>query len=444
MRKRGGILTRPNVDSIVMPENVRIGLMIAEHRAKCKTNGCDFNYHALAFGQSPFHIPPPVAAALAKNTERSHYSAANGIPELREAIAGFNKRHFNLDVKADDIFVGPGVKGVIHTILSIIEGDLIIPSPTWIGYQPIAKLLRKESHILDTDLKDEYKVNPKKLDQLLSKFSGDQHLLVINNPHNPTGALYSEKELEAIIAVCRKYNVFILADEIYALTTYDFGKFTSIGTLYPEGTFTLNGLAKDRSAGGYRIGYTIFPTCCSEKLRFDFKKIAATVYTNISTPHQYAAVAAYEPNTEIEEYFDIARNIHRIMGRNLYAEFDKIEGLRATKPEGGFYFFLDFNDLKDELIKSGVKDSNSLGRSLLAHPYHFAMVTGDTNLIKPDNFGGRIAFVDYDGRTAFEAYRKNRPKTEKEEFEFFQKNAPNMTKAGETLQKYVNDIMSKK
>jgi len=362
------ILIEPNIASVTMPENVRVGLMVSEYRIKCKSMGCPFDYLAFAFGQSPLPLPKVLSQALIKNADKGHYSDANGVFELREAIAGFNERHFGLKVSPDDIFVGPGTKGVVHIIFNILQGDVIIPSASWIGYSPIANLLEKPVHVLPTELKNDYKIEAKQLETFLKKAKAKQHLLIINSPNNPTGAVYSKKELEAIATVCRKYNTYVLADEIYALTTYKMSDFTSMGTVYPEGTFTLNGIAKDRSAGGYRVGYTIFPTNCHDELRAEFKKVAATMYTNIPTPIQYAAITAYKPNKEIEEYFDTARKLHQLIGQYMSQEVGKIKGLRVTKPKGGFYFFVDFNDVKKNLKRKGVKTSNQLAEFLIGHP----------------------------------------------------------------------------
>ena len=120
--------------------------------------------------------------------------------------------------------------------------------------------------------------------------------------------------------------------------------------VYPEGCFITNGLSKDRSAGGYRLRFLHFANnVTTEKLFNDFKKVAATVYTNVSTPTQYAAIKAYEPNDEIEEYINITRQIHRIMGHYLSDEWNKVDGIKATQPDGAFYFFADFNELKPQI-----------------------------------------------------------------------------------------------
>jgi aspartate aminotransferase len=434
------ILVEPHVDSIRMPENLKIGLMVSEQRKKCQKVHCTAEYYGFAFGQSPFHVPGPIAEALAHSAYRGHYSDAQGIYELRKAIAGFNKRHFNLEVDPARIVVGPGSKQLIHIIFDVIRGDVIIPSPSWIGYFPQIKLLDKHFHTFHLKPELDYKIQPDDLDKFLSEIHKEQHVLVLNNPHNPTGNVYTEDELKQIADVCRERKSLVVADEIYALTTYGFSQFVSMGLIYPEGTFVTNGLSKDRSSGGYRLGSCILPDNCPKKLEEDFKKVAATVYTNVSTPTQYAAVTAYQPNEEIEEYFRTTREIHRMMGQFMSQGFNVIDGIRAAVPKGAFYFYADFNELSKDLKRKGVVDSNELSRSLISHPHHIATVTGDAVGIEPDNFGARIAFVDYDGKSAFEKFRQNPPKTKSEEVEFVQQNAPRMVKGIEALKNWVRLI----
>ena len=434
------ILVESTVDKIVTPDNLKVGLMVAKQREQCKNVGCSFDYYGLGFGQSPFHIPPPLSKALGESANQGHYSDAEGISELRKAISGFNKRHFGLDVEPERIVIGPGTKDLINTLFGIIKGGVIIPSPSWIGYRPQIYLLDKHFHTFYLKPEFNYKIQPDDLDEFISNLSGDQHTLILNNPHNPTGNVYSKEELEKIAEVCRKHNILVLADEIYALDTFEIEKFTSMGLVYPEGTFITNGLSKDRSAGGYRLGSCILPTTSSKKLAADFKKVAATIYTNVSTPTQFAAIKAYEPNDEIDEYIEITRQIHRMMGRYLSDEWNKVDGIKATRPDGAFYFFADFNDLSSDMKRKGVMNSNQLGESLLSCPHHLATVTGDANMLDPDNFGARIAFVDYDGKATFDNYKKNPPKSASEEVEFIKLNAPRMVKSTDALRGWVDFI----
>ncbi len=258
------ILVEKEINAIKMPENLRTGILIAEQRKKCTKMKCNFDFSALSFGQSPFHVPEVIAKALGQNSDKSHYSDAQGIIELRKKVAEFNKKHFGLEINPSRIIIGPGTKTLIHMIFEIIKGDIIIPSPSWIGYYPEIKLLKKHFHTFYLKPEFDYKIQPKDLDGFLFKLHKDQRILVLNNPHNPTGNLYSKKELEEITKICRKHNVFVIADEIYALTSYNFRNFVSMGKIYPEGTFVTNGLSKDRSAGGYRLGHCILPKNCSK------------------------------------------------------------------------------------------------------------------------------------------------------------------------------------
>lgn len=432
----------PVVDSISMPENLKLGLMVAQARKTCAINGCSEEYAGFGFGQSPFHVPSSIVNSLARNANKGHYSNAEGIMELREAICDFNKRYFGLSVSPSRIVVGPGTKDLFFSIFTMINGTVIIPTPSWIGYYPQLKLLKKHYHPFKLKAEDDYKIQPDELDAFLSSLTHEnsQHLLILNNPHNPTGAVYSKEELQQIAQVCRRNNVLVLADEIYALTTYQIKDFTSLGTIYPEGTFVTNGLSKDRSAGGYRLGYCILPEQTSNKLTEDFTKIAATFYTNVSTPIQYAAVTAYEPNEEIDEYFLIIREIHRIMGTYVRNEVCKIEGIDVTTPRGAFYFYADFNSLKSRFKEKGIMTSNELGYSMLEHPHHIAVVTGDALMLSPDDYGARFAFVDYDGEQAFKNYKEEPPRSVAEEKIFVENNAPRMVKGIESLKRYIEYI----
>lgn len=436
------IQVEDQIDKVVMPDNLKVGLMVAEQRKKCASGGCTEEFYGLGFGQSPFHVPPVLENALSENSNKGHYSAAEGILELRQAISGFNKRHFDLDVDPARIVVGPGTKDIINTLFGIIKGGVILPSPSWIGYRPQIHLLNKHFHTFYLKSENNFKILPKEFEEFVSGLSDGQHTLVLNNPHNPTGAVYTKNELKQLADVCRRKNIIILSDEIYALDTYDVSKFTSMAKVYPEGTFVTNGLSKDRSAGGYRLGSCILPTTSTEKLASDYKKVAATVYTNVSTPIQYAAIKAYEPNDEIEDYISTTRKIHQIMGEYLYKQWNEIDGISATKPEGAFYFFADFNSLSENLRKKGVTTSNQLAESLLSCPFHIAVVTGDACMLEPDNYGARVAFVDYDGKKTFDDYKNNLPQNESDELEFVKRNAPLMVRSVDSLKEWIKYIQS--
>ena len=184
------------------------------------------------------------------------------------------------------------------------------------------------------------------------------------------------------------------------------------------------------------------PTNSSAELYEDFKKIVATVYTNVSTPIQYAAIKAYEKNDEMEDCFNTTRQIHRIMQKYLSDEWNKIDGIRATTPDGAFYFSADFNELSEDLKRKKVSTSNELSNSLISCPYHVAVVTGDACVLEPDDYGACVAFVDYDGKKTFDDYKDSPPKSSSDELEFVKRNASMMVKSVSSLRDWVEYIKS--
>jgi aspartate aminotransferase len=251
--------------------------------------------------------------------------------------------------------------------------------------------------------------------------------------------VYDRLELEEIADVCREQEITVISDEIYAQTTYDFSKFVSMGKIYPEGTFVTNGLSKSHAAGGYRLGYVIFPQHALD-VRRQFKKILATEYTAVSTPIQHAAVAGFEISSEMNEYFEITRNIHQLIGEYTYHALNEIEGVKTTKPEATFYLLADFNSFSTELQQSKISTSQKLSESLIVHPYHTAIVGGDSLVLERTDYSARIAFVDYDGAEVYRKYKNQKPKTHSEKLEFVRTNAPRVSSGIDMITAFFDNL----
>ncbi len=425
------------VEDIEMPENLKLNTFLQEFHSDCPHSECDFGFYGFAFGQSPFPVPRLIQEALIKNADKGAYAAVPGIPQLRSAISKYNKHYFEMDIDPKRIYVGPGTKELIFNLLEILHGTVILPTPAWLGYLPQIRFLKKNYHMLPT--RANKKISPIDLRKLALRLQDRQKILILNNPNNPTGLLYDRLELEEIADVCREQNITVISDEIYALTTYDFSKFVSMCKIYPEGTFVTNGLSKSHAAGGYRLGYVIFPQHAID-LKMQFKKILATEYTAVSTPIQHAAIAGFEISKEMDEYFDVTRSIHQIMGEYTYQRLTAIDGVKATKPDATFYLLADFNAFTTDLQKSKIVTSQKLSESLIVHPYHTAIVGGDSLVLERTDFSARIAYVDYDGSKVYQKYVKDKPKSTFEKIQFVKNYAPKVVAGLDMLANFFTDI----
>ena len=413
------LLTESRIAAVENPENLAVAIMIARQRAQCEGAGCEFAYVNYALGQSPFPVPEPVRAALRAAAEHGEYLPAVGIPALRDQVSVFWRERFGLDVSPDRVVITPGSKQAIFTILAMLQGPLLLPSASWVGTLPIARILGKDVRIVPTRAADGYRLTANGLREVVDSMDTRQCILMLNSPHNPTGAVYSRAELTEIAGVCRERGIIVISDEIYALT-YAPAKFTSIAELYPEGTFVTSGISKFAGAGGYRLGLVIVPPLRDDQL-FNFQKVGAATYTNVAGPVQYAGIAAFTLDDEMRSYLDATAHIHRIMTGELARRFAALSGVTTTEPEGSFYFVAGFNGRRAELAARGIETSSQLAASLLDHPHHVAVVSGEAVVMPPEDLSCRVAATDYDGASALAAYRAEPPLTAAEEAAFVER-----------------------
>lgn len=431
--------TNPNIAEIQMPENLALAMKVMQFRRRCMEIGCTFDYAHFAFGGSPFGVPPLVQRALAEHTDAGEYGPAVGMEPLRRQIARFWKKHFRMDVDPGRVVVMPGTKQSILQIMTLMRGPLILPRPSWVGYLPIAQLLRKDVIELPTTADSGYRISAQGLADAAREAKG-QSLLILNSPNNPTGAVYTKAELEALAEVAREHGVIVISDEIYSMISYDAEGYTSMASVYPEGTFVVSGIAKFAGAGGYRLGFTIVPDACTEKQILDFTKVGAATYTNASIPIQFAAIEAFGLGEELDEYIEAQRNIHRIMTVELARRFRELPGVDATTPQGSFYFFADFEGLRDPLEAKGIHTGAELEHLLYDHPHHIAMVAGESLFMPKESLTFRVASVDYDGPVAMRAYLDDPPRTPEAERAFVEMYAPRLMMGVTRLRRWIETL----
>jgi len=410
--------------AIATPLNLQINDRINRLRRECERRGCDAIYHHFAFGQSPFPPPPTVVEALRENADKHSYLPTGGLPELREAVAGYYRSHFGLETSAAQVVVSPA-------------GPVIVPTPSWVSYLPQARLLGKEVISIRTRTDDGYRLTPELLEHSLRDVSG-QKLLVLNHPNNPTGATYDAQQLHELAAACRAHDVIVLADEIYALTSFDPAAFTSMAKVFPEGTIVTGGLSKDRSCGGYRLGVGLFPER-AEELIDSALKVGGSTYSCVAAPIQYAALEAYSNRAAVEDHVNDCRQINALAGRAVQSRLAAIPGVTASKPGGAFYTYVDFNGLRDRLQAVGLKTCRDLCDDLMAVE-HTALLPGIALLLPDDDFSVRCSYVDYDGAQALRAWRHAPPTTDSEERAFVEAHFANMLRGGDNIARHLGEL----
>ncbi len=387
---------------------------------------------------SPLPPPPTVVKALKASASKHSYPPTAGLPELREAVAVYYRRQFGLDCSGERVIISPGSKEMIAISLSVLQGGVMIPVPSWVSYLPQARILMKQVAVLRTHCKDGFRLTPDLLESGLKDIRTPQKILILNHPHNPTGAMYTEAELRALAEVCRRNRIFVISDEIYALTAFEPGRFVSMGRIYPEGTIVTGGLSKDRSSGGYRFGVGIMPEG-AEELRDDILKVAAATYSCVAAPIQYAALEAYSGNEKVERYVQSCAAVNALVGKQAATLVAGIPGVQCAEPQGAFYLYIDFNEYREEFMKVGLQTSVQFCEHLL-EVEHTALLPASALLLPEDDFSVRCSFVDFDGGHVLRSWRWRPPATPGQSVDFVRKHCPLVVDGVKYIARYLDQI----
>ena len=298
-----------------------------------------------AAGEPDFETPQNIveAALRAVSDPKNHrYTPAVGLPEMREAIAEKTLRDSGTKVDPSQVLVTNGGKQAVYTAFQVAlnDGDeVLVPTPYWTTYPEAIKLAGGTQVDVFAGSDQDYKVTP---EQLEAHYTEKTKALLMCSPNNPTGAVYSKKELEAIGKwALGKEGLWVITDEIYQNLVYDGLKAYSMTELVPElaeRTMMVNGVAKSYAMTGWRLGWLIAPS--------DAAKAAANLQShltsNVSNISQRAAIEAItgdqEPVRQMLEAFDRRR-------KTAVAELNKIEGIVTPTPEGAFYVYPDVSGL---------------------------------------------------------------------------------------------------
>jgi len=355
--------------------------------------------HKMGLGQSPFPVPEIIVDELKRNAFQKDYLPVKGLPELRHAVAEHHNRTFKIDCTGEDVLIGPGSKELMFLLQLVYYGDIIIPTPAWVSYAPQAQIIGRQIKLLHTRAENGWRLIPEQLDELCKSDPSRPRILVLNYPSNPTGATYSLEELQGIAEIASKYRVILLSDEIYGKLHHK-GEHHSIAPLYPEGTIYSGGLSKWCGAGGWRLGLFVFPECL-RWLQDAMAVVASETFTSTSAPIQYAAVRAFQESEDIDQYLYQARRILKSVAGKLVSLFKNSE-IDILSPQGGFYLFPDFKRYEERLKARSITTSHEFCEHLLEET-GIAILPGRDFGRAPEELTARLAYVNFDGKTALEA-----------------------------------------
>ena len=370
------------------------------------------------FGQSPFKIPEDVINELRNNAFQNKYLPMQGLPELRDAVANYISSKKNHNYKAENILIGPGTKELMFLLQMLFDGEVILPTPSWVSYEPQAILGRNKVHWIETRRENNWFPTSSDIEKVVLPNNKKNYLLFLNSPNNPSGQIC--KNLDEISKTIKKYNILVLSDEIYSELSFD-DNYKSISSYCPENTIISTGLSKWCGAGGWRLGYFVIPNELT-RLKNSLKILASETFSSVSAPIQYAAIAAHK--NDHTNYINKSRKILKLVGEYVYKNL-KSNKILIDKPQGGFYLMPEFLDMK-------FKSSQEMCSSLLTDTGVVLLPGSDFGFSK-DKLITRLSFTDFDGKE----FMDNLPEKQNLDDSLVDKFAPKVVEGTKRLKAWV-------
>ncbi|BDQ38337.1 aminotransferase [Pseudodesulfovibrio nedwellii] len=313
---------------------------------------------SLAVGQPDFDTPAHVcdAAKAALDEGFTRYTPVPGIPELREAVAGYYTKFYGAKACADNAIVSNGGKQVLYNLLMAVvnPGDeVLIPAPYWVSYPAMVQLVDGVSVFVPTTAEEKYLVT---VEALEAARTDKTRVLALNSPSNPTGCCYTQEQLEAIAKWARDNDIFIISDEVYDRLVYAPFEPVSLAKTweaYPETIAIVGALSKSFCMTGWRVGYAL----AHEDLVKAMSKIQGQSTSNINSITQKAALAALNGPWDIVDEMKEAF----VRRRDLAYEIITGWGAKCPKPDGAFYLF----PVLDQFYTEDAPDSAAMCTKIL-------------------------------------------------------------------------------
>lgn len=293
---------------------------------------------------TPDHIKLAGIKAILDNKTR--YTPAAGLMELRQAACKRLKEDCGLDYKPTQIVAASGAKHNVYIALRCLlnPGDeVILPAPYWVSYYEMVNMAGGRPVVVTATEEHGFKMTAEQLDAAITPKT---KALILNNPSNPTGMMYTREELAAIAEVCIKRDIYVIADEIYYSLVYDGAKFTSFASLgdeVKERTVLVNGVSKSYAMTGWRIGYA----ATNEKLA---KVMANYLSHSTGNPSSIAQWAAVDALAGEQSDIDDMRTAFEERRNYIVERMNSIPGVSCIKPQGAFYVMMNLEKLAGKTI----------------------------------------------------------------------------------------------
>ena len=293
-------------------------------------------------GEPDFDTPEPIVERAERALEegKTRYTATQGIQPLRQAIADDYERR-GRDVSAEQVVTTVGTKHALYNASQVLfeEGDrVVVPSPYWVSYPAQLKLAGAEPTVLACDIEEDFKVTPERLEQAIVDRNASG--VILCSPDNPTGAVYTEQELQALGDVLARHDdVAVFFDSIYDELSYQSDLAADLVAHAPDiadRTVTFNGFSKSHAMTGWRLGYALGPTEIIDAMT----KLQSQATSNVTTFVQHAALAAFELDSNVvTDRRDIFERRRDLVVDRLRA----MPGIECNRPDGAFYVFPDIS-----------------------------------------------------------------------------------------------------
>lgn len=354
-------------------------------------------------GEPDFDTPDNIKAAGIKaiNEGKTKYTPAAGLVNLRKSISAKIKLDFGIDYDYTQITVASGAKhSVFIALMSLLNpGDeVVLPAPYWVSYYEMIRMAGGVPKIVEAGEAQNFKITAEQLENAVSK---ETKVLILNNPSNPTGMLYTRDELETLAEVCKKYDLYVISDEIYSSLVYDGKEYVSFASLSDDAyqrTVLVHGVSKTYAMTGWRIGYAAANPQIS-------KVMANFLSHSTGAPGTMNQVAAIEALSGPQDGVEAMRKVFEVRRNYIVKRVNEIQDVSCIMPDGAFYIMMNIEKLL----------GRTLGGRLIQNDDDFAVAFLEKGLVAvvPCSGFGAPGFVRWTYAASMENIREGLNRLEK-------------------------------